>query len=136
LRHAITDTGNPGGYLETGRLFFGGIFEPERNYILGGGERTKADPSAIAYSEGGQISSIELEKFRLFEYTFERIEMEDYLRFVALFEAMGQAKGWFFVSDLGDPMGTTAYVRFASEMGVTPEYQNRFTIHISLEELR
>jgi hypothetical protein len=136
LRHAITDTANPDGYLETGRLYFGSIFEPERNYILGGGERAKADQSVISSSEGGQVSSIELERFRMFEYTFERVELEDYLKFTALFEAMGQAKGWFFIQDLGDPMGSTAYVRFSDPLGVTPEYQNRFTIHMSLEELR
>lgn len=135
-KHEITDTGNLDGYIEAGRVFLGPIFEPVRSFTLGGGQRQKLDPSATSWSEGGQISSIELERFRVYEYVFERIPYEDKVRFDALFEAMGQAKGWFFIPDLGDPQGTAVYVRFAAPLSITPLYANRWTIQMSLEELR
>lgn len=136
IKHEITDVSNPNGYIEAGRIFLGPIFEPERNYTLGGGEKQKADPSSLAQSEGGQISSVELEHFRLYEYTFERIENEDFVQFAALFAAVGQGKGFFFVEDLGDPTGTTAYVRFAQPLSISPQYGGRYTLNLSLEELR
>jgi hypothetical protein len=135
FKHEITDIGNPDGYLEAGRVFLSPIWEPERNFSPGGGQRARNDGSAISYSEGGQISSIEFEKFSLYEYTFESVQLEDKLKFDELFETVGQGKGWFFIADLGDPTGTTVYVRLVAN-SIQPESGNLHTIQISLEELR
>jgi hypothetical protein len=134
-KHEITDTGNPDGYLEAGRIFLGPIWEPERNFAPGGGQKSRNDGSILSSSEGGQISSIELDKFSPYEYIFESVMIEDKANFDALFEAMGHAKGWFFIPDLRDP-GDAIYVRFAAPLSFTPESGNLFTVQISLEELR
>lgn len=135
-RWAFTDTSNPDGYIEIGRVFFGDVFTPERNFTLGGGRRQLADPSVGRLSEDGQISSIQLSRYNsLMEYTFERLSLADKERFLEMFTAVGNWKPLFFIEDLGDPWGETFYVRIA-EHEITPLYNNCYTIRVTLEELR
>jgi len=134
-RHAITDTGNSDGYVSAGRICLADIFEPERNFTLGGGMREPQDPSIGSFSEGGQISSIQRTKYKTGNFFFDKLTRTDMETLKGMFSTLGNWKGLFFVQDLGDPWNDTYYVRVAS-YSITPQYNDRFDISLQLEELR
>jgi len=135
-RWAFTDAANPDGYIEVGRVFFGDVFTPKRNFTSGGGRRQLADPSLGRLSEDGQISSIQLSRYNsVMEYAFEGLSLADKDKFLEMFTAVGNWKPLFFIEDLGDPWGETFYVRIADHE-ITPRYGGKYNIRVGLEELR
>jgi len=134
-RFAVTDATNPSNYVEAGRVYFGPVFEPTRNYILGGGMRADADPSVISASDDGQSSAVLKTKYRGGDFTFERIAAADKANFEALYNNVGAAKPFFFCENMSDANNTSWYV-YISEFDIQPEYNSRYTVRMSLREAR
>jgi len=134
-RIAVTDATNPSNYVAAGRVYFGPVFEPVRNYVLGGGMRADIDPSAISESDDGQASSILKTKYKSGDFSFERITAADKGQFENLYNNVGVAKPFFFCQDMGDPWNEAWYV-YISELDITQEYDYRFTVRLSLREAR
>jgi len=134
-RTAITDATNPSNYVEVGRVYLGPVFEPERNFILGGGMRADMDPSVIGESDDGQASAILKTKYKPGEFIYQRISAADKGQFENLYNNVGTTKPFFFCQDMGDPWNEAWYV-YISDFDITPEYDYRFTVRVSLREAR
>jgi len=134
FRHTMADVANTDGYLKTGRIYLGPIFELERRYSPGGGQRAPIDPSIITESDMGQRSSIKKDKYSSFDMTWDSLPLTEFLNFYNAFISYGLTGSFFFCLDLGNPLNNLYYVRFADF-----QYQKNYGLYdvqISLVEER
>jgi len=131
----IDDDTNDDGFISLGRVFLGSYFQPSR-YIHEGYTLSRIDPSALALTEGGQISSIQRTKYRRLTYLFSGMTSSDKTSFEAMFASRGLAKDLFVCDDTDNAQSNTYYVRLANDLEIRHLTGDKFEIAITPEELR
>jgi len=101
------------GYVAIGVVFVGGQFQPVENF-LDEGEIERVDPSELHSTEHGQESSIQIEHFDIWPYTFRVKGTTEKGYFDALWNALGTSKPFFICEDPASPLTTTRYVSLTS----------------------
>ena len=128
-------TSNYDNYISLGRIYLGTYFQPSR-YIHEGYTLNRIDPSALALTEGGQISSIQRTKYRRLTYLFSGMTSSDKTSFEAMFASRGLAKDLFVCDDTDNAQSNTYYVRLANDLEIRHLTGDKFEIAITPEELR
>lgn len=131
---SITDAAVPDGYHELGRVFLGTYWSPGRDFRIGGGRRNRIDTSLMTTGEQGHIASVILGKRNVYEYVFPCLSASDLTQFIAIYDALGMSRGFFFTEDSTAPATTTYYVRFAAPLGIQQEENGLYTVSVSLVE--
>ena len=135
-RILIADPGNLDGYLEMGRPYIGGYFEPINNFSVGSVKKLK-DPSIKLRSSGGQYSVDEKEHYREWYYDFAAIEDPDQDTFEDIFDHVGQSEPYFIVEDADDAWETTYYVQNLKDWEIAENIaEETFALKIEVEEMR
>jgi hypothetical protein len=111
----MADRDNPDLYVEIGRVWLGDYFQPKWGFSM---EREKAqnDPSVIAESENGQVSTIQRTKYDTWNYSFEGIAPDDHDDMEAIFQEVGTSRALFICEDPSevDLTENTHYVTISS----------------------
>jgi hypothetical protein len=134
-RIVMTDVMNSDNYLEIGRVFLGGYFEPYYDY------RSRrpvfSDLSTVKRSTGGQISSDQKPRYRQWSYDFDAVLSDDFDTFWDIWQEVGLSKEYFICQDPtnDDPYLFTYYVQNLNEWGFDPIIKNADKLTISVEEL-
>ena len=131
----IRDWENPDLYVAMGVPYMGGQFQPETNF-MGDGSIDRQDPSNVLPSENGQESSIQLDHFNVWAYTFHVKGLTEKGYFDALFDAMGNSKAFFYCEDPDLPLTTTKYVAINSFGWSGRRDVGLYTLSMQLREQR
>jgi hypothetical protein len=137
----ISDPDNPAGYIQVGRLILGNFITSERFPALGM-VNTPQDPSAVAYSLGGQAWKDRKTPYREAQVAFNYVPgSETYATWYAFFMRVGV--GTSFVADLlpGHPnLGMKLHNQIYCHIpeggipGIQIPYLDRGSIEMTLRE--
>jgi hypothetical protein len=94
----VVDPDNPDLYVEMGRVWIGAYFQPRIGFSMER-ERVQNDPSVIAESENGQVSTIQRTKFDTWSYNFEGVDPDDKDDIEDVFQEVGASKALFICED-------------------------------------
>ena len=133
--YRIKDVDNPVFYVAAGVPYAGGQFQPETNF-MGDGSIDRQDPSNVLPSENGQESSIQLDHFNVWAYSFHVKGLTEKGYFDALFNAMGNSKAFFYCEDPDLPLTTTKYVAVNSFGWSGRRDVGLYTLSMQLREQR
>jgi hypothetical protein len=132
-RISIADAGNPDGYVEIGRVFLGGYFEPTRNHD-NNWSMPWIDPSVISASTGDQASADVKPGHYEFSFNFPSIKYPDNETFDIIGKTLGKYKPFFITRDPSNLL-TTYYVRSMVDWDVQHIYNNiNFRLSLRLRE--
>lgn len=103
-RLELDDTGNPAGYVEAGRLWIGGQWQPEYNMSLGMGLRWE-DASKSEKSVGGTFYPDEREKTRVLTASLDSLSHDEaHARYLEMTRQLGTTRELLVVPDADDAM--------------------------------
>lgn len=132
----IYDEDNPDTYVEVGVIFLGAQFQPTINYLSKSRVTKKVDPSIVKRSEAGQISTIQLDDYEVWQYTFRVVGSFDKGHFDRMFLTAKKSLPLFICEDPDSPLTTTYYCQFV-DWEWTPVYEvnDVWDLTIQVEEL-
>jgi len=130
IRIYIQDIDNPAGYVAMGVVSAAPQLQPSENF-LNEGEIDRIDPSELQVSAHGQESSIQIEHYDVWPYTFLVKGSTEKANFDALFDNVGYSKAFFIVEDPASPLTTTKYVAISS-FKWTPRVRARNLWYLSM----
>lgn len=123
-RLTITDTANPEGFLEIGRIYLGDTFSPSVNVDLGHSLKWDTQGDALQ-TAGGTYHTLESAANRVLKFNLSHLSEEDRAKFSDLSRVLLNHKD-FFVSLRPLAGGnTTRDYAFAAKFSETPEVTAR-----------
>lgn len=132
------DQANPTGYLDLGRQFVAGQYEPSHNYAYGGALRFEAR-SSTAYSRGGTPYHNRRRHPRVKTITFEHLpEAEAYARVYEIQRRAGTDREIFYVenpADIVNRQRTSFLARMRSLPEIVQSSFGRCTVSFEIEEI-
>lgn len=133
---AYSDKDNPDTYLENGRIFLGDGFQPTINFLSKSRVTKKVDPSIIKRSEAGQISTIQLDDYEVWQYNFRVGGSTQKGYFETMFAAVKKSLPLWICDDPDNFPAETFYCQFV-DFEWTPIYEvsDVWDLTIQVEEL-
>lgn len=135
-RALFQDADNSDGYIEVGRVFLGNGFQPTINFLSKSRVTKKVDPSIVKRSEAGQISTIQLDDYEVWQYNFRVIGSTQVGYFETMFDAVKKSLPLWICEDPDNFPAKTYYCQFV-DWEWTPVYEvsDVYDLTIQVEEL-
>lgn len=130
------DRDNADGYIENGRIFLGPGFQPDINFLSKSRVEKKVDPSIIKRSEGGQISTIQLDDYEVWQYIFRVVGSTEKGYFDDMFTAVKKSLPLWICDDPDNFPAETFYCQFVDwEWNPVYEVNDVYDLTLQVEEL-
>ncbi len=136
-RLVIADGGNADGYVQIGRVWLGGYFQPARDFSKDFTVR-RVDPSTVVYSDSGSKSVGERTPYRVVELNFP--STEEKAEFEQVVEAAGVGGDLIAALDPGNEVWSdgqhdyTLYCHLESAPDWSHRINDRWSLRLRLRE--
>jgi hypothetical protein len=136
-RVTIADGSNPDGYVQAGRIYFGGAISPERDFIVGWSV-DEVDPSEMDKAGNGAYSIDEKTPYLLFTLPFVNTLLDNVK---AVWDDRKLTGELFIICDYSNALATdgrhdySRYVKFADKFNPAHRYGKRYDFTLVFEEL-